>query len=63
MLLHIVFVLSGLIQIQKRIQNPFQNAFENLEKEKEFLLSLTIPLFRPAWPCSHHGPSSTRGPL
>jgi hypothetical protein len=33
------FVLSGLIQIQKRIQNLLENGFEKLEKKKKkFLL-------------------------
>jgi hypothetical protein len=35
MLLHWIFVLSGLIQIQKRIQNLLENGFEKLGKEKE----------------------------
>jgi hypothetical protein len=36
----LIFVLSGLIQIQKRIQNPFENCFENFEKKKKRVYSL-----------------------
>jgi len=31
MLLHIYFVLRGLIQVQKRIQNLFENVFGNFK--------------------------------
>jgi hypothetical protein len=39
MLLHIIFVLSGLIQKQKRIQNYIESGFRKFGKEKEKDLS------------------------
>jgi hypothetical protein len=47
MLSHNIFVLSGLIQIQKRIQNPFENCFGNFEKKKKKIFPL-LSAFGPA---------------
>jgi hypothetical protein len=49
MLSHNIFVLSGLIQIQKRIQNPFENCFGNFEKKKKKIFPL-LSAFGPAQP-------------
>jgi hypothetical protein len=56
MLLHWIFVLSGLIQLQKRIQNPFENCSENFEKKKQRdspFLSVFGPAIRPACSLPH----------
>jgi hypothetical protein len=51
MLLHWIFVLSGLIQIQKRIQNPLKIDLKILKRKRKgnslysFPLSFTFGLF------------------
>jgi hypothetical protein len=60
MLLHIIFVLSGLIQKQKRIQNSIESGFRKFGKEKE----KDFPPLSSFW---HVGPAawlhSLAGPL
>jgi hypothetical protein len=41
MLLYWIFVLSGLIQIQKRIQNPFENGFGKFGKKMKRITPLS----------------------
>jgi hypothetical protein len=62
MLLHIIFVLSGLLQNSKGIQNPFQNAI--VEKKRKFLLLPSFSAFGPSSPSSlalMHRPISPLG--
>jgi hypothetical protein len=59
MLLHIIFVLSGLIRKQKRIQNSIESGFRKFgkEKEKDFsTLSGFWPVGPAAWLHSPVGP-------
>jgi hypothetical protein len=54
MLLHIIFVLSGLFQIQKRIQNLFRKSLEKvlkikMKKDKALSPSLWLSA-QPAFP-------------
>jgi hypothetical protein len=61
MLMHLSFcTVLFLSKVKKRIQNPFENCFENLEKKKKRKSSLLPPslfLFRSAWPCTRSWPS------
>jgi hypothetical protein len=52
MLLHWIFVLSGFIQIQKRIQIPFENRFGKLEKKKKKEKKENVFFILSFWPIS-----------
>jgi hypothetical protein len=66
MLSHNIFVLSGLIQIQKRIQNLLKNGFQKLEKKKKrnFPLLLAFgPAIRQACSLPHPSQACFPSPL
>jgi hypothetical protein len=64
MLPHNIFVLSGLIQIQKRIQNLLKNGFQKLEKKKKRNFPLLLAFGPAIWQaCSLPHPSRPVSPL